>query len=188
MSRFFVNTREGSIMLCDIGPRDITIPGRSVVDTEALGDEVVASYQWKKFVAKGLLMPITEEQAVQLSSKGSSSKVEPDTPRERETIVIDLEEDLRAHLHDHDEVIEDEASASSTAMSDEEEAAAIFERILRETESADVAEDDSLPKNATVLNVSEGIPTATKVPLTSSEVKETKIIDLKTQSLHHHES
>lgn len=196
MAKFYLNATEGIIMISDMGRdgEEITIPGQEVVDAESLGD-VDSSFQWKKLVRKGLLLEITPEQAEQLINADSIPQNEEDevAPRERESIIIDLEEDLRANAHDHEtvEVTSDDESINDTLDSEDvDDREALLQKILRETGNADPSDgDEETSTVATVAEVdNEGATVAKKKKMGNNDKPDPRFIESDYSPSHDHDN
>jgi hypothetical protein len=199
MAKFYLNATEGIIMISDMGGEgeDITIPGQEVIDAESLGD-VDSSFQWKKLVRKGLLLEITPEQAEQLINAGSVPQEEGETtPQERESIIIDLEEDLRANAHDHEgveaDVNVDESINETLDSEDVDDREALLQKILQETGNADAggaSEDDE--NSSTVATVAEvdnnGATVAKKKTMGNEDKPNPRFIEADYSPAHQHDN
>jgi hypothetical protein len=199
MAKFYLNATEGIIMISDMGGEgeDITIPGQEVIDAESLGN-VDSSFQWKKLVRKGLLLEITPEQAEQLINAGSVPQEEGETtPQERESIIIDLEEDLRANAHDHEgveaDVNVDESINETLDSEDVDDREALLQKILQETGNADAggaSEDDE--NSSTVATVAEvdnnGATVAKKKTMGNEDKPNPRFIEADYSPAHQHDN
>ena len=179
MSKFYLNTSEGIIMINDVGGEEISIGGREVVDAASLGD-IDTSFQWKKLIRKGLLLSITPEQAEQLMNAEFTSDQEELVPRERESIIIDLEEDLRANAHDHEdlEVPEGQSISETLDSEDVDDREALLQKILQETGNADVVSKEGSGTVAVVLEANDsGATVAKKKQMSSNERVDPRFIE-----------
>jgi len=213
MSRYFLNTQEGIILINDVGEDELTIPGKSVVDIEAI-ENLKSSYQWNKLIRKKLLMEITDEQAeILLNDKFVIASDESETSPVRDSITIDLEEDLRANVHSHDlteeekimhevglvdsadteesvvEAADNNAIEESVELMDKKE---FLNRILSEVGEEKVDTDtDTDPKTvATVAEVDadSGSTVAQKVPMKKmAKEVDTKFVVPNNSSDHRHD-
>lgn len=187
MGRYFVNTSEGTLVINDLGEREVTIRGMEVVDADLMGD-VDSSMEWNIFVKKGFLKEITQEQGrALLAARDEESEV----VAEDNTIIIDLTNELAGETgaEDTEDYSSDTSDEEPQEASVDEEAQKdvgsmtkreLLNKILNEVDTTITSnEGDTMatiaeaPGGADVVNTE-----AKKVAMKKGVDVETKFIDL----------
>jgi len=157
MGKLFFNTGESIVIITDIGDNPHELAGRSITDVDIIGD-VEQSQQWKRFVAKNILLEVSPNEAAQIQGKLAANEAAAANAVDTtdDTIIIDLEADLRASIHDHEAGVAitepSDADVVADILGGDESAAEIANEITANTE---VKEDEGEVVNEEV-NESSG--------------------------------